>query len=73
MLNIKKWELNEYWVEINLDLCVGSGECVDVCPAQVYDIIDGKVNAEDIAECIECGACQDVCPYDAILRHSVWR
>lgn len=69
---LKRWEEEDNWVEIDLDLCAGSGECVEVCPAQVYDIIDGKVTADDIAECIECGACQGVCPYNAILNHFAW-
>ena len=73
MPNVKKWEANDHWVEIDLDLCAGSGECVEVCPAQVYDILDGKVDADDIAECIECGACEGACPYEAILTHSAWR
>ena len=72
MPNIKKWSFDDKWIQINLDLCAGSGECVEICPAQVYDIIDGKVNADDIAECIECGACQGTCPYEAILNHSAW-
>ena len=66
MSSIKKWEDEDQWVEIDLDLCVASEECVDVCPAEVYIIIDGKVNAENIGECIKCGACQDTCPYNAI-------
>jgi NAD-dependent dihydropyrimidine dehydrogenase PreA subunit len=73
MSSIKKWEEDEHWVEINLDLCQASGECVSVCPVEVYIIIDGKVNAEIIIECIECGACQDTCPYNAILSHFAWR
>lgn len=73
MTNMKRWEEDDNWVEIDLDLCKVSGECVNVCPAEVYDIIDGKVNAENIIECIECGACQDTCPYFAILNHFAWR
>lgn len=33
MTNIKKWASNGNWVELDLDLCAGSGECVEVCPA----------------------------------------
>ncbi|MFX0139124.1 MAG: ferredoxin family protein [Candidatus Hodarchaeota archaeon] len=73
MTNLKRWEDNNHWVEIDLDSCMASGECVAVCPSEVYEIIDGKVNAENIAECIECGACQDTCPYYAILSHAAWR
>lgn len=72
MATIKKWSSNGNWVEVDWDLCAGSGECVEVCPAQVYDIIDGKVSADDIAECIQCGACQGACPYEAILNHFAW-
>jgi NAD-dependent dihydropyrimidine dehydrogenase PreA subunit len=73
MANIKKWEDNNYWIEIDLDLCHASGECVNVCPAEVYLIIEGKVSAEDIGECIECGACQDTCPHNAIINHFAWK
>ena len=53
MPDVKKWEEGDNWVEIDLDLCQASGECVNVCPAEVYVIIEGKVNAENISECIE--------------------
>ena len=72
MVNIKKWEEEEHWVEIDLDLCVGAAECVNVCPVEVFEIIDGKVVAENIGECTDCMACLDVCPTNAILDHSAW-
>jgi NAD-dependent dihydropyrimidine dehydrogenase PreA subunit len=72
MTNIKKWQENDHWVEIDLDRCVGAGECVEVCPVEVYELVDGKVIAENIAECTDCMACQDICPTSAILNHSAW-
>ncbi len=72
MTNIRKWEENENWVEIDLDLCTGVAECINVCPAEVYDLIDRKVIAENIGECIQCLACQDACPNNAILKHFAW-
>ncbi len=72
MVDIKKWEDNDHWVEIDLDLCVGVAECVDVCPAEVYELVDGKVVANNIGQCTDCMACQDVCPTNAILDHSAW-
>jgi len=72
MPNIKKWEGNDHWVEIDLERCVGIGEYVEVCPVDVYELVDGKVNAENIAESTDCMACQDICPTSAILKHSAW-
>ncbi len=72
MTNIKKWEDNEHWVEIDLDLCVGAAECVKVCPSEVYRLVEGKVVAENIGECAQCLACQGSCPANAILNHSAW-
>ncbi|NVM35060.1 MAG: ferredoxin family protein [Candidatus Lokiarchaeota archaeon] len=72
MANIKKWEDIEHWVEIDLDLCIGAEECINVCPTDVYKLIDGKVIADNISECTDCMACQDVCPTNAILDHSSW-
>ena len=72
IVNVKKWEYEDHWVEIDLDKCVGVGECVDVCPVEVYELIDGKVIADNIGACTNCMACQDVCPTNAILQHSAW-
>jgi NAD-dependent dihydropyrimidine dehydrogenase PreA subunit len=72
MAEIERFEDGDSWVEIDLGLCVAAGECVSVCPADVYEIVDGKVKADNIGECIECGACQDVCPTNAILKHWAW-
>jgi NAD-dependent dihydropyrimidine dehydrogenase PreA subunit len=70
--NVKKWKDGDCWVEIDLDLCKGAAECVKVCPSSVYEIFDGKINAENIGACIECGACQGTCPHNAILKHWAW-
>ena len=72
MTNKKKWEAEDHWVEIDLDLCQGAGDCVEVCPTEVYELIESKVNAENIIECIDCMACDGICPYEAILNHSAW-
>ena len=72
MVDIKKWEEGDHWIEIDLDKCVGAEECINVCPVEVYELVDGKVIAENIGECTDCMACQDVCPTNAILRHSAW-
>ena len=29
-------------VTVDADKCVGCGECVDVCPVEVYEMTDGK-------------------------------
>ncbi|MEJ2248819.1 MAG: ferredoxin family protein [Candidatus Lokiarchaeota archaeon] len=73
MTNLKRWEDNDQWVEVDLDKCIGAADCVDVCPVECYELDEnGKVNAEMIGECIDCMACEGVCPTDAILKHSSW-
>lgn len=57
---------NDVTIKIDHDKCVGAAECVDVCPTGVYELVDGKAVAENVAECIECCACEGVCPEDAI-------
>ena len=52
-------------IQIDLDKCVGCGECVPACPFGLLEIIDGKVQLKE--GCTLCGACQDACVYEAIL------
>jgi ferredoxin len=46
-------------------LCIGCGNCVEVCPPQALTLDDAKVQIqEDICE--ECGFCAVECPVEAI-------
>ena len=51
---------------VDLEKCTGCGECVEICPVEVYEIQDEKsvpVNAE---ECTGCESCIEVCEQEAI-------
>jgi NAD-dependent dihydropyrimidine dehydrogenase PreA subunit len=70
-MTIKKYESESLGViiEIDYDKCIGAGECVMVCPSEVYELVDDKSTAPNIDDCIECCACVDACPTQAI-KHS---
>lgn len=51
---------------INKDWCKGCGICVEFCPVQVLELIDGKVNLINSEKCTKCGLCELRCPDYAI-------
>jgi NAD-dependent dihydropyrimidine dehydrogenase PreA subunit len=71
---VKTWEDADAGIkiEIDYDKCTGSGECVDVCPADpvVYELVDGKATAPNVDGCVECCNCVENCPTDAITHSS---
>lgn len=46
--------------------CIGCGICVDECPNEVLEVIDGVVAVVNEEDCIGCGECEEVCPMCAI-------
>jgi len=56
-------------IQIDLDKCVGCGDCVPVCPFGLLEIVDEKVQLKE--GCTLCGACQEACSYEAILIEAV--
>ena len=52
-------------IQIDLNKCVGCGDCVSSCPFGLIELIDEKAHIKE--GCTFCGACQEVCDYDAIL------
>jgi len=55
-----------YKIHVDQEKCIGCGECVEICPVDVYEMQDEKsvpVNAE---ECIGCESCVEVCEQEAI-------
>ncbi len=66
---VKKYERNDVTIEIDEDKCIGAGECVNACPASVFELVEGKSHAIRIDDCTECCVCVDACPTSAI-KHS---
>ncbi len=57
-------------IEIDKEKCDGCGECVEICPTQVYELKKGKAMPANAQECIECCACVEACPQNAITHSS---
>jgi electron transfer flavoprotein alpha subunit len=57
------------WVD--LDKCIGCGNCVPLCPFGLLEITGEKVQLSD--GCNLCGACQEGCDCDAIVIKAVIR
>ncbi len=55
-----------YRINLDVEKCTGDGECVDVCPVEVYELQDGKAVVVNEEECLGCESCVEVCEQDAI-------
>ena len=53
-------------IEIEPDLCVLCGACVELCLAKVYEQFDNDVKSVRPQRCFACGHCVAACPTDAI-------
>lgn len=60
----------EATIKIDHDTCTGAGEYADICPVEVFELVDGKSTAPNVEECVECCACVESCPNDAIEHSS---
>jgi len=56
----------ERHVAVDVDICVGCGACVAVCPCDVLALQGGLAVVVDADACIECESCVDACPIEAI-------
>jgi NAD-dependent dihydropyrimidine dehydrogenase PreA subunit len=54
---------------VDREKCSGCGNCVEICPSEVYRIELNKSNPIRLEDCIECWACVNQCPTDSIRLH----
>jgi len=55
-----------YKPEVDAEKCVGCGECVEICPVEVYELKDEKSVVAKEEECLGCESCVEVCEQKAI-------
>ena len=55
-----------YQIDVDEEKCIGCGECVEVCPSDVYEIQDEKSVVVNEEECVGCDSCLEVCEQEAI-------
>jgi len=76
-VNLKVWKdsgsVLGIWgaeVAVDLDLCIGDGACIEVCPVNVFDWQGSGKDRRALPvrerDCIFCYGCEAVCPKDAI-------
>ena len=58
-------------VIVSEDKCIGCGECVEVCPVNVYEMQNNKSVVVNAEECIGCESCVEVCPVEAIVVEEI--
>lgn len=59
--------MSGYYPVVDEDRCVGCGECVDVCPVDVFEMKDDKSVPVNPDECLGCESCIEVCEPGAIV------
>ncbi len=52
--------------QIDRNRCTGCHRCVDICPTQALDQVDGKAYLRFPERCTYCSACEESCPEGAI-------
>ncbi|WP_417908860.1 4Fe-4S binding protein [Candidatus Electronema sp. PJ] len=53
-------------IKIDRKKCNNCLECIEVCPAGVLELVDGRPFHIYTEHCKECGTCLNMCPEDAI-------
>ena len=56
---------SNYYAQINQELCIGCGNCVNRCQMDAFTINDGK-SSINLDRCIGCGNCIMTCEEEAI-------
>ena len=56
-----------YLIKVEREKCNGCGQCVDLCPVDVFEVKEGRSVPLDPQNCLGCGTCVAVCTTEAII------
>jgi NAD-dependent dihydropyrimidine dehydrogenase PreA subunit len=52
---------------IDYKKCTFQKKCAEVCPMNVFDVLEDKVVVARPKDCINCKACEASCPVNAVV------
>ncbi|MFX0004346.1 MAG: DUF362 domain-containing protein [Candidatus Hodarchaeota archaeon] len=55
------------FIKIDEAKCTGCSNCVNVCLAGCFEIVEKRAKVKTLEKCMECASCWYVCPEDAII------
>ncbi len=55
-----------YIIVVDEEKCKACGECVKICPGEIYKIENDRVIVGNSADCSGCQSCVSVCENQAI-------
>ncbi len=55
-----------YVIVIDETKCTVCGECVNICPVEIYKQVDNRIVVGNSDECSDCQSCISVCASEAI-------
>ena len=58
-------------VTADQEVYTGCGECVEICPVEVFELIDDKSEPVNADECTGCESCVEVCEDGAITIEEI--
>jgi NAD-dependent dihydropyrimidine dehydrogenase PreA subunit len=58
--------MNQAVPEIDPVKCTGCGECVEQCPTEAVELLEGKAVILRPDDCCYCTNCESICPEEAI-------
>ena len=54
------------FLDIDSEKCVGCGDCVEKCPTDAVELVEGKATIVRPEDCSYCTDCESICFYKAI-------
>lgn len=60
-----------YMPKIDEAKCTGCGECLDVCPTDVFEARENEIFVADPGDCVGCESCVGACPEEAVTLEEI--
>ena len=58
-------------IVVDKEKCTGDAECVDACPVDVYELVEGRAEPVRADDCLGCESCVEACDFDAITVEEI--